>query len=39
METLLAQTVRNPLAGFGVVLIAVVVIAIVGGLWAANRNR
>ena len=37
--TFVAQSVRNPFAGFGIALVAVIAVAIVGGLWFANRRR
>ena len=39
MVTFVAQSVRNPFAGFGIALVAVIAVAIVGGLWFANRRR
>ena len=37
--TWLAQTVRNPLAGFGMAFVALAVIAVVSGVWFASRRR
>mgnify|MGYP006270629743 CR=1 FL=1 len=39
MFAALAQTIRNPIAGFGVVLVAVAVIAVVAGVWFTGRRR
>ena len=39
MVTFVAQSVRTPFAGFGIALVAVIAVAIVGGLWFANRRR